>query len=405
VKTLYFDTFAGISGDMTVGALLALGLPLESLRAELAKLPLDGYAISAEPRFVHGIACTQFHVVLEGESHGHGHGHGRHGHHGHHHGHGHRAHRDIRRMIEGSHLADDVKASALSIFAKLALAEGRVHGVDPDDVRFHEVGAVDSIVDIVGAAIGFAHFGVQRFCVGTIPLGRGIVVSQHGSIPVPGPATVELLAGFVTRPDDGDGELVTPTGAAILAAVAEPSAPAAFQIEAVGYGAGTKVLADRPNLLRLVLGEAVVPAAADDVVVIETNVDDASPELFEHVMERLFEAGAKDVFLTPIVMKKSRPAVQVSVLCAPHERERLASLLLAETTAIGVRYGTMRRTVLPREVREVATEFGTVAVKLATAPDGSVNIAPEYESCRRAALARGVPLKQVLQAAIAAARA
>jgi len=437
VKTLYFDAFSGISGDMTVGALIALGVPLERLRSELAKLPLAGYSIEAMPRFVNGIGAVKFDVVVEGVSsppidravdpgtqhHAH-HEHARHHahpqdppssrgleHDAHAEHHGHRAYREIREMIAAAGIDAAAKRIALAIFAKLASAEGQVHGVEPDDVRFHEVGAIDSIVDIVGAAIGFADLGIERFVVGTIPLGSGVVRSQHGPIPVPAPATAALLTGFVTRPNDGVGELVTPTGAAILATLAEQAELGDFRIDAIGYGAGSKVFADRPNLLRLLLGESLAAAGAatraavghDEVVLIETNIDDASPEIYEHVFERLFAAGAKDVFLTPIVMKKGRPATQLSLLCAAVDRDRLAAIVFAETTAIGLRHATMRRLVLPREVREVATEFGVVRVKVATAPDGSVNVAPEYEDCRRVATERGVALKQIYQAALVAA--
>lgn len=418
MKTLYFDAFAGISGDMTVGALLDLGLPLERLRAELAKLPLDGYAVAAERRFVNGIGAVKFDVAVDGA--------GAAGHHDHDHDHGHahesyeshrtygthkthathaphRHYRDIRSMLEQSALEARVKDLALAVFARLAAAEARVHGVAVDDVAFHEVGAVDSIVDVVGAALGFVVLGVERFVVGPVPLGSGIVRSQHGPIPVPGPATAELLAGFVTRPGDGAGELVTPTGAAILAALAGQEALDGFRIDRVGYGAGTRVLADRPNLLRLVLGEAVVAAGTDDVVLLETNIDDANPELYDHVLERLFAAGARDVFLTPVLMKKNRPATKLTVLAAPADRDRLAAIVLAETTAIGLRWTPMRRLVLPRESRTVDTEFGPVRVKIATAPDGTRNLAPEHDDCRRVAAERGVALKLVYQAALAAA--
>jgi len=275
--------------------------------------------------------------------------------------------------------------------------------VAAEDVTFHEVGAVDSIVDIVAAAVGFSYFGIERFVVGTIPLGSGVVRSQHGPIPVPGPATADLLAGFVTRLNDGAGELVTPTGAAILATLAEQDEGGGLRIDKVGYGAGTMVLEDRPNLLRLLLGEGVTAAGHDTVVLLETNIDDASPEIYAHVMEQLFSAGARDVFLTPIQMKKNRPATMLSVLCAPVDRERMAAIVMRETTAIGVRYVAMNRVILPRHSRTVTTEFGDVRVKVAIAPDGTRNIAPEHDDCRRLATERGVPLKVVYHAAMAAA--
>lgn len=384
MKILYVDAFAGISGDMTVGAFLALGLPLEQLQHQLQQVALSSYTITAEPRHVHGIGATKFEVHTAT------------------HGHSHRAFRDIRRMLEESGLDAVVKGHALAIFAKLAEAEGRVHGVAVDDVEFHEVGAVDSIVDIVGAAIGLAVFAIERVHVSPLPLGSGIVQSQHGSLPVPGPATVELLRGFSTRVGDGEGELVTPTGAAIIASTATPGAPPEMRIEAVGYGAGTRTLRDRPNLLRLVLGEPVTATAQDEQIVIETNIDDYNPEFYEHVMERLFEAGARDVYLTPVHMKKNRPGVVLSVVCPDQERERVSGIVLSETSAIGVRYHSVRRLVLERETREVATPYGVVRVKVAHSPDGHENIAPEYEDCKQLARARQVPIKIVYQAALAA---
>jgi uncharacterized protein (TIGR00299 family) protein len=229
-----------------------------------------------------------------------------------------------------------------------------------------------------------------------------MIRAAHGPLPVPGPAVVSLLAGRAVRFEDGGAELVTPTGAALVAALTEAGPVPPLRIEAVGYGAGTRELADRPNLLRLVLGTAVVEIGRDDVIVLEATIDDMSPELYEHVIERLLAAGAKDVFLTPVVMKKSRPGVTLSVLAAPADRERLAGLVFAETSTIGLRWTPWTRLVLPRESRRVETEYGTVSVKLATAPDGTVNVAPELDDCRRVAAARGVPLKVVHQAAVAA---
>ena len=395
MHTLFFDTFAGISGDMTVGALLALGVPHDALRAELAKLPLGAYELVVEERFVNGIGAVKFDVRIaaEGAPKQHSHSH-----------HGHRSHAVIREMIQAAHLSPRVEEISLAVFRRLAEAEGEVHGVDPDAVHFHEVGAVDSIVDIVGAAFGLAHLGVQRCLVGAIPVGSGIVRSQHGPIPVPAPATMQLLRGFAVRQGDGAGELVTPTGAAILAALAEPKPPVGFQVERVGYGAGTRVLEDRPNLLRLVLGRETTPIGADELVLLEANVDDGSPEMIAYVMERLFAAGAKDVFLTPIVMKKGRAATKLSVLCVPTDREAMAAIVLAETTSIGIRSTTCTRTVLRRTIVTVATEYGDVRVKVANAPGGFDNLSPEYEDCRRLAGERSVPFKVVYQAALAAAR-
>jgi uncharacterized protein (TIGR00299 family) protein len=319
--------------------------------------------------------------------------------------HAHRAFRDIRAMIDGSPLNAAVKERALAIFTVLAAAEGTVHGVAADDVTFHEVGAVDSIVDIVGTAIGLVALGVDRAYVSPLPLGSGLTQSQHGVIPIPGPATLELLRGFPVRVGDGGGELVTPTGAAIVRALARPgdSMPL-LQAERVGYGAGTKTWPDRPNVLRLVLGTVATPCATEEMVIVEANIDDANPELYEYVMERLFSAGARDVWLTPAQMKKNRPGTTLHVLVEPGQRDAIASIVLSETSSIGVRSFAVQRTALPRERIEVDTEYGRVAVKVARAPDGSINLAPEYDSCKLRAAERGVPLKLVYQAALAAAR-
>ena len=395
MRILFFDAFSGVSGDMTVGALLALGVELERLRTELAVLPIAGYALRASEQRVHGIRACKFDVDIDAHAHPHDHPHQ-----------SHRAYADIRAMLAASALRPAVRDTAQAIFARLAEAEGRVHGVSTDAVTFHEVGAIDSIVDIVGTAIGLAALEVDAVYTSALPLGSGTVQSQHGVIPVPAPATVELLRGFPVRVGDGTGELVTPTGAAIVAALARPGAALPpLRLDAVGYGAGTRTLADRPNLLRLMLGRAAAAAGGDELVEIATNIDDSSPELYDHVMEQLFAAGARDVWLAPAQMKKNRPATVLHVLADPAGRDALAALVLRETSAIGLRFHTVQRLVLPREQTTVGTEYGAVQVKIAHAPDGSTNIAPEYEDCRRIARERGVPLKAVYQAAIAAARA
>jgi len=424
MRILHFDAFSGISGDMTVGALLDLGADLEHLRSRLALLPVHGYALRASEVLVTGIRAIKFDVEIEGEvtgdelrvtgegpePHAHAPEHGAHAHaesppvtrhpspvtSPHHR----RSYRDIRAMLETSGLTGGEKEKALAIFARLAEAEAKVHGTTPDEVHFHEVGAIDSIVDVAGTAIALTQLGVERITVSALPLGSGFVRSQHGVIPVPGPATIELLTGFPVRPGKGNGEMVTPTGAAILAALAVPAEPAPpMVVERIGYGAGTKRFADRPNLLRALLGRPAVPLGRDQMALIETNIDDANPELFDWVMERLFAAGARDVWFTPIQMKKNRPATLLSVLCEPAARDALAAIVLAETTAIGVRFATVERLTLPREMAQVETEYGPVAVKIATAPDGARRATPEYESCRAIARARGVPLKIVYDAA------
>ena len=397
MKIAYLDAFSGVSGDMTVGALLDLGLPLARVRETIATLGLDGVTVDAERVARSGIGATKFHVRVHGE------------HpdpprrHAHHHDHAHRPYRDIRALLQRSGLTDRVRADALAIFARLAEAEGRVHGVAPDDVEFHEVGALDAIVDVVSACLGFDHLGVEAIHAGPLPLGQGLARSAHGPLPVPPPAVVELVRGRPVRLEDGPCELVTPTGAAIVAALARPEPVPELRIAAVGYGAGDRVLDDRPNLLRIVVGEPVVDAGADDVVVLEATIDDMSPQLYEHVLERLLAAGARDAFLVPVVMKKSRPATMLRVLAAPGDRERLATIVFAETTTIGLRWVAERRMVLAREETRVETPWGSVRVKVARAPDGTVNVAPEFEDCRRIATEKQVALKVVHQAATAAA--
>lgn len=308
-------------------------------------------------------------------------------------------------MIAGSGLSADAKERALSIFTTLAEAEGTVHSVATEDVTFHEVGAVDSIVDIVGTAIGLVALDIDHAYVSPLPLGSGTVRSQHGVIPVPGPATIELLRGFPVRANDGNGELVTPTGAAIVRAIARPmTSPPMLNVERVGYGAGTKTFPDRPNLLRLLLGTVAVSVASEEMVVVETNIDDANPEIYEYAMEQLFAAGARDVWLSPAQMKKNRPGTTLHALAEPAQRDVIAGIMLRETSSIGVRSYPVQRTALPREEISVDTEYGAVRVKLARAPDGSLNLAPEYESCKQRAHERGVALKLVYQAALGAAR-
>jgi len=398
VKIAYLDAFSGVSGDMTVGALIDLGLPLARVRETIAALGLDGVAVDVERVTRSGIGATKFHVRV----------HGLHpdepGHHPHPHDHVHRPYREIRAMLERSAIPERVRANALAVFARLAVAEGHVHGVAPDDVEFHEVGALDAIVDVVSACLGFDHLGVDAIHAAPLPLGQGRARSAHGPLPVPPPAVVELLRGRPVRFEDGPCELVTPTGAAIVATLARPEPLPELRIGAVGYGAGDRVLEDRPNLLRIVVGEPVVDAGTDDVAVLEATIDDMSPQLYEHVLERLLAAGARDAFLIPVIMKKSRPATLLRVLAAPGDRERLATIVFAETTTIGLRWLVERRMVLAREERSVETPWGAVRVKIARAPDGTVNVAPEFEDCRRIAIERGVALKVVHQAALAAAR-
>ena len=391
MKLAYLDAFSGLSGDMIVGALLDCGLEIEALARELAKLELHGYRVRREARERSGIQATKFIVAIEAARD---------------HAHAHRPFRDVRRLIRDSDLAPRVCELALQVFVRLAEAEGKVHGVEPDDVEFHEVGAIDSIVDVVGAAWAIDALAIGDIVVSPLPLGSGIVQSAHGPLPVPGPATAELLRGFPVRLGDGQGELVTPTGAAIVAALGRPGPlPENLVVERVGYGAGDRELADRPNLLRVLLGAPATEIGVDSLLVLETNLDDLNPELYEHVMERLFAAGAREVFFAPIHMKKNRPAVLLSVLADPAKRDGLARVLFDETSTLGIRVVPVQRFRVEREVREVETRFGKVRVKIGKDPGGHLNVAPEYEDCKRLAVVAGVPLKIVYQEATAAALA
>ncbi|MBM4265459.1 MAG: nickel pincer cofactor biosynthesis protein LarC, partial [Deltaproteobacteria bacterium] len=331
----------------------------------------------------------------------------------HDHAHGGRAYREIRTLLASARLRPRVRERAERIFQALATAEARVHACEVDDVHFHEVGALDAIVDVIGTAIALEHFAVERIYVSPLPLGSGITRSLHGRIPVPAPATLELLRGFPTRPEDGDVELVTPTGAAILAALATPGPAPALVPLAIGYGAGDRELADRPNLLRVVLAEpapaeavarpsAVAQVASpaleqDEMVVIEANIDDMNPELFEAAIEALFAAGARDVSLSPITMKRGRPGTLLRLIGDPADAERLSEAVLRETTTIGVRQHTVTRRKLPRERRSVATRFGSIDVKEVALPDGTRRITPEYAQCQRAAKEHGVPVGAVYE--------
>jgi uncharacterized protein (TIGR00299 family) protein len=391
MRVAYLDAFSGLAGDMFVGALLDCGLDVAALERELAKLAVGGFAIRRERRERSGIVATKFVVDVHG-AHAQGAS-----------SHSHRPFRAIRQLIRDSALKPRVCELALQVFVKLAEAEGKVHGVEPDDVEFHEVGAVDAIVDVVGAAWAIDMLSIGELIVSALPLGSGITRSAHGPLPVPGPATVELLRGFPVRMGDGAGELVTPTGAAIVAALARPGAmPECLVVDRVGYGAGDRELADRPNLLRVLLGERAAEVGVDSLLLLETNLDDLNPELYEHVMERLFAEGARDVFFAPIHMKKNRPAVLLSVLADLTRREALVRVLFDETSTLGVRVSPVERLRIERESREIETRFGRVRVKIGKSPGGVVNVAPEYEDCKRVANAAGVPLKLVYQEATAA---
>lgn len=416
MKTLYLDIFSGLSGDMFLGALLDLGVELNALQRALRLLPVDGYHLHAAKGRKSDITGTRFEVHL-GDTHTHdpGHDHAHpHGHdhaHDHGHGHGHRDHAAIRRLISESTLGDWVKERSLSVFARLAVAEGRIHGVPPDRVHFHEVGAVDSIVDIVGACIALDLLGRPRVLSGPVVDGTGFVRCAHGRMPLPAPATLEILGarGVGISQCEEPHELLTPTGAALLAEFAESFGPMQGVVGArVGYGLGMRDNRTRPNVVRALLWESADAGEAhdwqsDSVAVLETNVDDLNPEILGHVLEKALRLGALDAFHTAVQMKKQRPGVLLTVLCAPEDADRFTELLLTETSAFGVRRSLAERRKLRREVVEVATAFGRVQVKLGRLDGRVVQASPEYESCRSVAAQAGATLREVYEAAVRAA--
>jgi len=392
MRIAYFDAGSGISGDMTIGALLDAGGPridVAALSQALSALKVDGYRLLYERVRVGALDAASFDVAV----------------HPHHHGHSHH-HRDwgtIRTLIEEAAergLAAGVVERAISIFGELASAEAAVHGVPVETVHFHEVGAVDAIVDIVGTAWCVEELGIEKCFVGPLPGGKpGYVTCEHGRLPVPAPATVRLLEGFPVVVGDGEGELVTPTGAAIVRALAKPLRPL-MTIERIGMGAGKRRWTDRPNVLRVFLGECE-DGTDQQVIVLECDIDDMTPAALAFAAERLRAAGAIDVTLLPLQMKKGRTGFRVTVLSAVERIDDLARTLLAETTSIGVRYRAMGRWVLPRRIEPVATEFGTIAVKIVVRPSGEESAEPEFEDVARAALARGVSFATVRDAALA----
>jgi len=377
MKLAYGDIIGGVSGDMFVAALLDLGLPLSKLKSELKKIPTLKFELKASKKLVHAIRAAQFQVICPRNE-------------------APRAWKEIRRLIDRSRLNPQVKATGIKIFASLAEAEAKIHGVAVDKVHFHEVGATDSIVDIMAVAIGIRELGIDAFYFSRIPLGRGVTLSMHGPIPIPGPATLELLKGCPVFGVDVDGETVTPTGAAIISTLGksfgdQPS----MTVEKVGYGTGQKEFPNRPNLFRLIVGASAKGLKQEEMLVIETNVDDMNPQYFNHVMERLFAAGARDVFLAPIQMKKNRPATLLTVICEPARRDLLAQIILQETTSIGVRYYPVSRLILKRESKKVKTRYGDVTVKIVEQPDGTKRATPEYDDLKRIAAAKNVTLKTI----------
>jgi uncharacterized protein (TIGR00299 family) protein len=377
MRIAYGDLIGGVSGDMFVAALLDLGLSLNTLKTELGKIPTLKFDLKASKKTVHSLRACQFQVICAGNE-------------------SPRSWKQIRDLLKRSKLEAEIKKIGLAIFARLAEAEAKIHGVAVDKVHFHEIGATDSIVDIMAAAIGVHELGIDSFYFSPIPLGRGVTRSMHGALPVPGPATLELLKGLPVFGVDLEGENLTPTGAAIVRTLGKDFGPQPNMImERIGYGTGQKAFVNRPNLFRLILGADNAAWQQEEMQVIETNIDDMNPQLYDHVMDRLFEAGARDVFLSSIQMKKNRPATLLTVICAPSSRDGLAKIIFEETSTIGIRSYPVTRTILKRETKRVKTRFGEVMVKIVEQPDGSTRATPEYDDLKRIATAKKLPFKVI----------
>ena len=465
MKTLYFDCFSGASGDMILGALIDAGADLEKIRGQLAMLDVRGYTLRADKVNKHGIMATQFQVLIEGDEggrhghahsshahshqdqHGHGHGHSHdhghaqdhghadahshshheHGHehadsrehaqgHAHSHEHAHQPHRhlkDIVALIERAPLPEAVKAASVETFRRIGAAEAEVHGTTIEKIHFHEVGAVDSIVDIVGAHLALEQIKPERIVASPLHVGSGTVKCAHGVMPVPAPATALLLKHAPSYGGEVRGELVTPTGAALITQLAQSFGPQpVMEVEAVGTGSGVMNLPDRPNVLRVMIGNAMamegeIAAPAGDksgsVTVLETNIDDMNPELIAPLMEDLFKAGARDAFITPVMMKKGRPGHLITVIADDELAQRIVTVLFRASTTLGVRMRREQRVCLEREWRPVATPWGKVRIKIGRRNGSIENTAPEYEDCARIAGEAGVPVRKVYEIALAAA--
>jgi pyridinium-3,5-bisthiocarboxylic acid mononucleotide nickel chelatase len=384
MRTLYFDCFAGVSGNMILGGLIAAGVEPEELTKRIRAFAPSEVELRIETVDRSGISATHVNVIVPDEAR-------------------HRHLSDIQRIIADAELSESVKTRSVDIFTRLAEAEARVHGVGIDKVHFHEVGAMDAIVDIVGACIGFEMLGIQRFACSAIHVGSGFVDMDHGKYPVPPPAVAELLKGIPFYSTEIRGELATPTGVAIVSTVCDSFGVVPRMTgDRAAYGAGTRVYDKFPNVLRLMVGDATEPMPLETLSLLETNIDDLSPQVLGYVMERSFELGALDCWFTPIQMKKNRPAAMLSVLCEVEKRPALADLIYRETSTLGIRVKQIERECLDREMESVETAYGSIDVKIARLDGRIVNAMPEYEQVRSAALANDVSFTTVRDAALAA---
>lgn len=376
MKIAYFDCFSGISGDMIVGSLLDAGLDFSELENEIKKLGLKNVGIKASKIVKQNIASTKFDVIYEEQKH-------------------HRHLKDLNDMVENSTLDAEVIETAKKVFMKIAVAEAKIHDMPLEKVHFHEVGAVDTIVDVVAALAGFKKLGIEKVYCSQLNVGSGFVTFSHGKFPVPAPATAEILKDVPSYSTDSKGELVTPTGAAIITAIADSFGDMPLiNTSAIGYGAGSKDF-EHPNVLRLFIGEAGDQMLPEDIYVIETNIDDMNPQWYDHIMDRLYTEGALEVFLSNIQMKKNRPGTKLTILAKPASKEKLINIIFRETTSIGVRIRKEEREILKREAGIINTPYGEVKVKTAWYNGQKVNFKVEYDDLKHMAINNKMTLKQI----------
>ncbi|HDL19186.1 MAG TPA: nickel pincer cofactor biosynthesis protein LarC [Bacteroidetes bacterium] len=382
MKIAYFDCIAGASGDMILGALIDAGLPAETLKEKLAALHLADFELKIYKVKKNGFSATKVDVIVSDKT-------------------PERHLSDIEKIVAGSDLSLGIKEKAMEIFRQLCEVEAGIHGSSPDKVHLHELGGVDTIVDVVGALSGLAALGIAKIYASPLPMGRGFIKGAHGQIPLPAPATIGLLKNVSIIGSAVETELVTPTGAVLLKTLAENFGPIpAMTLKSLGYGAGSRDLTI-PNVLRLLIGESESQngIVTESLMKLETNIDDQNPEFFGYVMDKLFAAGALDVFLTPIQMKKNRPAVILQALCSPEKSDDLERIIFRETSSLGVRKYMIIRACLPRAVKTVTTKFGKVRIKIAQTGSGDEKLTPEYEDCRKLAEEQNVPLREIYFAA------
>ena len=390
LRTAYFDCYSGISGDMILGALVDLGVDIKDIRKALKGIDLKGYKLQAKKIQRNGLACTQIRVTIEKSKHKHSHPH--------------RSFTNIKKLIERSGLSLKVKKNSIEIFKRIAKVEAQIHNTTIEKIHFHEVGGIDSIVDIVGGVWAIESLKLDKIYSSGLNIGEGFVDCAHGRLPVPAPATLKLLKGIPVFSTGVKTELTTPTGAALIGFYADKfqSVPE-MTITEDGYGAGSRIISAMPNLLRVMVGEMSLKEI-DSLVMIETNIDDMNPEIFDAVMESLFKAGALDVYFSSIIMKKSRPATKVSVLAEQKEREVLSKILLRETTSFGVRFYEVGRLILDREIQKLKTSYGVIKIKIGSLDGETVQAAPEFEDCRNLARKKKIPVKKVYDDVLALAQ-